>query len=200
MATGKEKAAKVIRTVTVPPVQVCLLLVVLFFCRNTVFSGVMQLLLSLLFLMVIPALAYPLAAVIPHYRRQKREGQRKLAFLTSAAGYAAAVVYGLLAGASQELMLVYWCYFFSVVTLLIFNRLVGVRASGHACSIAGPLILAVYLIGWGAVAPCVALFAVVAWSSLVLKRHTGRELAWGSACAAIAFAIALVVVGAMYMS
>lgn len=189
-----EKAAKLIRAGTVPPVLVCaLLLIVYFFCPD-VFAGPVQLALSLLFLVAVPLLAYPLAALLPLYRKQGREGQRNLAFLLNPLGYLAAVIYGCSADVSRSLLLIYLTYFLSVAVLLIFNKVLRQRASGHACGIAGPLILLIYFIGWMCVLPCAIIFAAVTWSSLYLHRHTLGELTAGSVTALLSFAMSLLLV------
>lgn len=143
------------------------------------FAGPVQLALSLLFLVAVPLLAYPLAALLPLYRKQGREGQRNLAFLLNPLGYLAAVIYGCSADVSRSLLLIYLTYFLSVAVLLIFNKVLRQRASGHACGIAGPLILLIYFIGWMCVLPCAIIFAAVTWSSLYLHRHTPGELTAG---------------------
>lgn len=191
--TKREKFAKIIRTVTVPPVLIFLLLIILFFAKDTMFTGIPQLLVSILFLMFVPIVSYPLASVIPKYKDKGREGQRDLAFILNLAGYTAAVVYGLAAHVSRGLLLIYMTYFISVVILVVFNKIIMLRASGHACCIMGPLILTVYFIGWKCVLPCAALFALIVWASLILKRHTPKELIAGGGSAAIAFAISLLV-------
>jgi hypothetical protein len=192
--TKKEKLAKIVRTVTVPPVMVFLLLMILFFAKPAIFATVPQLLVSILCLMVIPVLAYPIASLVPKYKDNLRDGQRKIAFMLSLAGYAAAVVYGFAAHVSPNLMLIYLTYFISVVILTIFDKVIGLKASGHACSIAGPLISMAYFIGWACVLPCAALFALIIWSSLALKRHTPKELILGSGSAATAFAVSLLLI------
>lgn len=190
----KEKFAKIIRTITVPPVLVFLLLILLFFTKDTLFRNVTELLLSIGFLMLVPAAAYPLAALIPKYKEKERESQRNLAFILSLVGYIAAVVYGLAAHVSQNLLLIYLSYFISIVTLTFFNKVIKLRASGHACSIAGPLILMVYFLGWKCVLPCAVLFALIIWASLTLKRHTPKELITGSTAATAAFFISLLLI------
>jgi hypothetical protein len=187
----KEKIAKIIRVVTIPPILVLLLLVILFFTRQAMFSNVAQLLLSVLFLMLIPVAAYPLAAVIPKYKAKGRDGERTLAFILSIAGYVAAVVYGFAAQVSKGLLFIYLTYFISVAVLTVFNKVIKLRASGHACSITGPLILMVYFIGWKCLLPCAVLFALIIWASLAIKRHTPRELIAGSSAAALAFLVTL---------
>lgn len=187
----KEKIAKIIRVVTIPPILVLLLLVILFFTRQAMFANTAQLLLSVLFLMLIPVSAYPLAAVIPKYKEKGRDGERTLSFILSIVGYIAAVVYGFAAHVSQGLLFIYLTYFISVAVLTVFNKVIKLRASGHACSITGPLILMVYFIGWNCLLPCVVLFALIIWASLAIKRHTPRELLAGSSASALAFLVTL---------
>ena len=85
---------------------------------------------------------------------------------------------------------VFLTYFLSIVILTLLNKVIKVRASGHACGIAGPLTLAVYFLGAHSVVWCAVIFAAVIWSSLVLKRHTFGELVWGGLTAVAAFFIA----------
>lgn len=190
----KKKVAKIIRIATIPPLMVCALLLLLYFIKDDIILSIPTLLLSMLFLMVIPVLAYPLASVIPGYRRQGRDGQRNLAFILSFAGYAAAVVYGLVVSVGKKLLLIYSTYFVSVIILAAFNKLARIRASGHSCSMTGPLILAVYFIGWESLLPCAVLFASIIWASLYLKRHSPKELLLGGASAALAFVLSLHIV------
>lgn len=189
--TIKEKIAKIIRAVTVPPVMVYLLLTILYFVKDGIIAGPAELILSILFLGIVPLFAYPLSALIPSLKKKGRKGQRKLAFILTFAGYLGAVIYGLIAHAAYRLMLIYHTYFISVLILIVFNKFIKIRASGHACSIAGPLFLMIYFIGWKSILPCVLLFAIVTWASLELKRHTFRELIWGQLTAAVAFVISL---------
>lgn len=192
--TKKETFAKFIRTITVPPVLVLLLLLILFTTKDGIFSAIYELLVSIIFLMLVPIAAYPLASIIPQFNASGRDGQRKLAFILSLIGYIGAVVFGLINQVSSGLMFIYLTYFISVAMLTIFNKILKIRASGHACSITGPLILMIYFIGWKCVLPCVLLFALIIWASLILKRHTPRELTTGSSCAIIAFAISYLIV------
>lgn len=191
----KEKFAKIIRTITVPPVLVLLLLLILFFTDDKVLSGGLELALSVLFLMIVPIAAYPLASIIPKYQKKGRQGQRKLGFILSLLGYTTAVVYGFASHVNEELLLVYLTYFVSVIILTVFNKLVKIRASGHACSITGPLILIVYFVGLEFLLPCILVFALIIWSSLLLKRHTPRDLFTGSLSASLAFVLSLLFVG-----
>ena len=192
--TKRENFIKIIRVITVPPVLVLLLLIILFVSKDTIFTDVTELIVSIIFLMLLPVAAYPLALVIPKYKEKGREGQRKLAFILSLVGYISALVYGLVAHVSQGLLLIFVTYVISVAILIVLNKIIMILASGHACSITGPLILTVYFIGWKCVLPCLALFALIIWASLTLKRHTPRELITGGGSAVIAFVIGLVLI------
>lgn len=189
--TKKEQFAKIIRAITVPPLLVLSLLIILFYSKDAIFKDIYELAASITFLVLIPVAAYPLASVIPKYKGKKREGQRDLAFILSLIGYIAAVIYGVAVHVSQGLLFIYLTYLISVVLLTVFNKIIKLRASGHACSITGPLILTIYFIGWKCFIWCLALFALIAWASLTLKRHTPKELIFGSTTAVIAFTASL---------
>lgn len=189
----REQAAKAIRAVTVPPVMVLALLLILFFRDRGIFAGSQELLLSILFLTLIPLLAYPLAHLLPKQKSAVREGQRNLALVLNLICYAGAVLYGLARGVSRGLSLIFLVYFLSVLILTLLNKVIGIRASGHACSLVGPMILFVYFIGGIAILPCVLLFGAILWSSLTLKRHTLKELLYGSLTALFAFFLSLLV-------
>lgn len=190
---NRERIAKIVRTASVPPVWVALLLILVNALRPDVFTGPGQMLLVLGCLAGVPLAAYPIAALIPSLRRKGREGQRNLAFVMNLAGYVLAWAYALLSGVSQGLRLIVWTYLLSVAVLTLLNKVVKLRASGHACSLAGPMLLACKLLGWGWLLPCAALFALVAWSSLTLKRHTPGELALGAASALVSFAASVLI-------
>lgn len=185
----KEKIAKIIRVATVPPVMVLVLLMILYSLHDGMFSGWGDLARSIFFLTVVPLLAYPLAYVIPKCKDKGREGQRNLAFILNLVGYTAAVIYGIAAPVSRELQFVFWVYFVSLLVLIVFNKVLRFKASGHACSIVGPLLLAVYFIGTYSVLPCLLLLGAILWSSRVLKRHTMKELALGGLSTVIAFVL-----------
>lgn len=192
--TVKTSSAKIIRVLTIPPLLVLLLLTALFFIRSDIYSGIPQLIISICLLMLVPILSYPIAAVIPSLKAKGRDGQRNAGFVTSIIGYTAVFIYGLLANVSMDLMLIYTTYFLSVIVLALINKVFKHRASGHACSIVGPLILTVYFAGWIYLLPCTIILALVIWSSLYLKRHTKTELFWGGFSSTLSFIISLIAV------
>ena len=145
-----QKLAKAIRVITLPPVMVAALLTVLFTCDD-VFPSALEYVLALVFLAVVPVLAYPVQMLVPAWRQGGRGLQRKLAFVFSFVGYTAAVVVSILRDAVPNLLYVSAVYLVSVIVLTLFNVLSPWHASGHACSIAGPILLICLFIGWSAI-------------------------------------------------
>ena len=181
--------AKILRVLTIPPLLVSALMALLFVQMPEMFRSAWDLFAVILFLAVIPTLAYPLQPLIPKFRGKGREGQRKLAFLTSLVGYVGGFLFSLIANITAELRTVFVVYFLSMIVLFAFNHFSEHHASGHACGLMGPPLFAVYYLGFSWLAPCVLLGVAVAWSSLYLKRHTARELILGAMCSALAFSL-----------
>ena len=97
---NKRKLAKTIRIITIPPVLVSALLVILYFFRNEMFRP-LDLLMSIVFLAVIPTLAYPLQPIMPGFKGKGRDGQRKLAFVTTTLAYMGRYLFCAVRGASE---------------------------------------------------------------------------------------------------
>ncbi len=184
---AKKILAKILRVLTIPPILVTALLTVIYLTRGTTFRGVDDFLAAVICLALIPSLAYPLQPIIPGFKGKGRDGQRALAFVTSTVGYVVGFAYALISGATNEFMFIIAAYLLSVVLLLIFNKLFHLKASGHACGVLGPLLFAVYFMGWAWAIPCAVIAAAVVWSSIALTRHTPRELFFGGACALASF-------------
>ena len=191
---AKKILAKILRVLTIPTILVTALLTVIYFARETTFRGVGDFLAAVICLALIPTLAYPLQPIIPGFKGKGRDGQRALAFVTSAVGYIVGFVYAFISGATADFKFIIASYLLSVVLLLIFNKLCGLKASGHACGVLGPLLFAVYFMGWWWALPCAVIAAAVVWSSISLSRHTPKELCLGGACALAAFASMAVVI------
>ena len=180
-----KKVAKIVRVLTIPPVMVGVLFFVLY-AEKTVFLRTADLIASFLFLAVVPVLAYPIQKLEPIWRKGGRRTQRKLAFVFSMLGYIGAVLYCIFVEAGVNLTYVTVVYFASVLVLALWNALTPYHASGHACGIAGPILLVCLFVGnWRAIVPGVALFALSLWASLVLKRHNAREFVLGALCSVL---------------
>ncbi len=187
------KIAKVIRVVTVPPVMVAGLLTVLLFGAE-VFPAVGDYWLTLLFLALIPVAAYPVQKLIPALRAGGRRTQRNLAFVFSFVGYIGAVIAALVRDAVPNLLYVAVVYLVSVVILTLFNVLSPWHASGHACSLMGPLVLTALFIGWYAVPVALVLYAASFWASVYMKRHTVSEFLLGSLSSVLSALICYLIV------
>ena len=169
--------------------MVGVLLVLLYTLRDDVFANVVEMVASMLGLTVLPILAYPVSALIPSIRQKGREGQRSLAMYLSTVGYIGVFVYGLIAGVGTGLMHIYAGYLFSVIIILVGNKVFKVRISGHACSVSGPLVYSGYFLGLWGILVGVVCWIVILWASLVMKRHTFREFIFGTLTCLFSFAV-----------
>lgn len=185
----REKTAKIIRAVTVPPVLATAMLIAGYLLYGGKFASVPVLFWNIFLLAIIPILAYPIASIKKDEAGSLRERQRKLAFIFNFLGYAAAVVTGIAVHCSNALMMVLKAYFMAVFLLTIVNKVLKIRASGHACSCVLPYIFISWWFGGAAIMVCIVLYMIEFWASVFLKRHTIREFLVGSVTAVIAFAL-----------
>ena len=181
--------AHAVRVVSVPPVMVGILLTLLLTLREDVFATPLEFVASLAGLTILSILAYPVSVLIPAIRRKGREGQRSLAMYFSTVGYVGVFIYGLVAQVGTGLMHIYAGYLFSVIIILMGNKVFKVRISGHACSVSGPLVYSGYFLGvWGILVGAVC-WGVILWASLVMKRHTFREFVFGTLTCLFSFTV-----------
>lgn len=184
-----DTVASVIRVVTVPPLMVAVILAVLYLVRGELFLTPSHLVFSEVFLAVIPLLAYPLSYMIPKLRAKGRKGQRSLAMYLSAVGYLGVVIYGIAAGCTEGLRTIQLTYLLSVVLLLVLNKLLHVKASGHACSVSGPILLLCIYVGAVGVAVGLVLWSVIFWASVRMRHHTPKEYLIGSTVPIVAYVL-----------
>ena len=178
----KERIAKVIRVLSVPPIMVSVFILILPSHKKYIFTHVSQIIIMILLLGIISALAYVLSDMIPAIKIKGREGQRKLAFITTLIGYTVSLLWAVITGVNNDLMLICLMYFTSVLLLTICNKGLHFRASG-------PLILTIYFMGWKVIIPALFIAILIVWSSVYLKRHTLKELAGGMIVSVFAFII-----------
>lgn len=188
--TKKEQIAKVIRILSVPPVMITALVLLLYFFRNEYFHNPSEMVISIILLGIVPVLAYPLHKVFGKKDDNGRDGQRKLAFITNLIGYTLAFIWAIVSHVQTGLFILCSTYFFSVLILTVCNKL-HFKASGHASSFTGPLLMLVYSFGFKVIIPCVIVAALIWWSSIVLKRHTAKQLLGGMIVCAASFGIAI---------
>lgn len=185
------KFAKSVRVVTIPPILVLALLTILIGNFDEFYTGVLDYALAVVFLMLIPTLAYPAQMLHPVWRTQGRACQRKLAFIFSVIGYSVGLSLAIINRAQPKLLTIYIGYFCSVLLLTVFNKGLKIHASGHAAGVTGPLLyFAVFSNAW--LVPVAALlYVAIIWSSVKMKRHTVTEFILGTLCSVLAFIISM---------
>lgn len=172
--------AKGIRVLTVPPLMITGMLITLAMTLDNFCDSMTQMALAIILLGLVPILAYPIQKLLPR-GGEVREEQRNMAFLLTFTGYLTAFICSIAGNYGRQLQYIIVSYFISMLLLVFLNKVLHVRASGHACSVTGTLYFLSYFLGGFAVVFCVCIAAAVVWSSLRLKRHTVQEIFWGSA-------------------
>lgn len=179
MRMEKQPVEKIVRIITLAPIMAFLALSILLWAQPERFGGMGNYTIAVLFLTVLPLLAYPLQRILPEWKDKGRDGQRKLAIWMAVIGYVAGILYALATAVPKGLLLVYLAYLLSGCLILLFNKGLKIKASGHACGVTGPLALLVYLLGPAALLG-LPIVGLVYWASLRMGRHTWPELLLGS--------------------
>lgn len=172
--------AKGIRVLTVPPLLITGMLITLTVSLDNFCGSMTQMLLAIVLLGLVPILAYPMQRLLPQ-GGEVREEQRNMAFLLTFTGYLTAFICSITGNCGRQLQYIIVSYFISMLLLIFFNKVLHIRASGHACSVTGTLYFLSFFLGGPAAIFCIGIAAAVVWSSLRLKRHTIQEIFWGSA-------------------
>ena len=187
------KVAKLIRALTVPPIMVTALLLLLFF-GDDVFPTTLDFALALVLLAIVPVLAYVAQKLLPGWKDGGQKAQRKLAFIFSFLGYTAAVIVSIVRGAIPNLLYISLVYLVSVIILTLFNCLSPWHASGHGCSLMGPVLLGCLFVGFYAIPAGILIYCASLWASVYMKRHTVREFFLGSLSAVLSALICYFIV------
>ena len=182
----KEKTAKIIRIITIPPIEALAMLLILYGIKRTEFGTPGELLMTILFLTIIPVCSYPIASRKKN-KENSRNNQRNMAFIFNFLSYLAAMLVGYCMGCSRMLQWIFNSYFLAVMILTIINKVFKIRASGHACSCTLPYFILSYRLGWIAAVICVGFYLAEFWASVELKRHTVKEFLLGSVVACLVF-------------
>lgn len=185
----KQKLAKAIRVVTVPPVFAGLLCVILYARTEGAFSSPGHFLAAVFFLGVLPVLSYPVCAAVPALREKGRKAERNMGLIFSVAGYVCGAAFCRLTGGTAMERLIYGTYLVSGLGLAICT-LAHFRASAHACGCSGPImLLAVYVSPWFLLG--YILLGAVMWASRSLDRHSPGQLIGGSAVPVLAMGLCI---------
>ena len=183
----KEKTAKIIRIITIPPIEAMVMLLILYRLKQEEFGNLGNLLMAVLFLTVIPICSYPIASR-KRGEQDMRNNQRNMAFIFNFLSYLAAMLIGYCVGCTRMLQWILNGYFLAVLILTIVNKVFKIRASGHACSCTFPYLILSYYFGGYVTVICLILYLVEFWASVELKRHTIKEYLAGTIVAWIIFA------------
>ena len=176
----KKRISKLIRVLTTPPIMALLALSLLFLRDSAIFGSSMHFILAILFLCVLPLLAYPLQPFIPKFKDKGRDGQRNLAMIFSVCGYLLGNLTTLFLHAPTSLWLIYLAYLISGILIALVNKVFHKKASGHACGIAGPLSLLVCFGMPAALLVGIPIYLAALWASLEMKRHTLPQFLGGT--------------------
>lgn len=189
------KLAKFIRIVTVAPIAAIVLILSMTFVVPDAFDSIFQIILAITLLAIFPLLAYPIERKF-HLSKlsDDREGGRHTAIIFSMVGYSFGAIFAFVFQLPQFQQILYLTYFFSGVLILVANFVLGLRASGHMCGIAGPVSAMIYFGGWIYVWLFVLLVGVV-WASLYLKRHKVNELIFGMMISITSLIVAVLLIG-----
>ena len=177
--------SKIIRRFTVPPIFAVLLMTTVYMTHPDYFGAFWQLPVSILFLAILPTLAYPLQRFIPHFKDGGRKAQRTLAMIFSFLGYLGGTALSFITQAPSKLKLIFLEYLLCGILMIVLNKLFRIKASGHACGVVGPVLMLAYL---GLIIPaliCAALVVPVYVSSVKNKHHTIGQLIAGSIIPAV---------------
>ena len=91
----KQKIAKIVRVATLAPIIALIAATIMFVCKPEIFGDAATYILTLVFLTVLPLLAYPLQPVFPAFRDKGRSGQRTLAMIMAVVGYILGIIFAL---------------------------------------------------------------------------------------------------------
>lgn len=173
------KVAKFISVITVVPIAAAFAITWIYLNNGGENFNFNWYIMCIAFLTILPISAYPIQKIIPSLRKGGRELQRKLAFILAVCGYVLGTIFCAVLKPPKDVAFIFLAYLFSGIVLSIFNGILKIKASGHACGISGPFTLLLYLIGnkaWWVI----ILIPIVFWSRLKLKRHTYKELVLGT--------------------
>lgn len=192
--TKEAVAAKIVRVITVAPFMAALMLTVIWFSRPESYLNFGHYLYALGALTIFPLLSYPVSVIIPPIRKKGRDGQRNLAIVFSVIGYIAGILGSVFFGAGRIELLIFLTYLLSGVSIALSSFVFGVKASGHACGVSGPIAMMIYVLGLP-YAAMYALLGAVVWASLKIKRHTPVQLVLGSIIPVAAMLVSIRLVG-----
>lgn len=176
-----DKFCKIVRIITLAPVLAAFSIAIIGLFCPYVFPSIWHFAYMMLYLGILPLLAYPLQSVTPHFKNKGRDGQRTLAMLFAVAGYIFCLITNLFTAPTNGMWIICLEYLLSGILILVFNKGLHIKLSAHGCGSAGPIFLLLYfgLYLPAALMGIVTVFAYIA--SVKAKHHTVPQLIGGSA-------------------
>ncbi|MBE6547575.1 MAG: hypothetical protein E7667_01670 [Ruminococcaceae bacterium] len=188
-----KKFCYILRVLTVAPIIAAITFCILRFVSPEIMGGNLNFIISLLCITVLPLLAYPLQPIMPKFKGRGRDGQRNLAIIMSVIGYIVGIICAFALNMPAKMTVLLITYFISGILIFLFNKAFKVKASGHACGVAGPIAYLTYVYGPIALLG-IPLLGIVAWSSIYMGRHKWTELVVGGSISVASLFISIIIV------
>lgn len=189
----KLKLAKIISIITVVPIITFLTITGMYLYNSSTFNNSPIWYMNLIiFLTLLPISAYGLKNILPNYKNKGRKEERELAFIMALLGYTMGIIVAKVFNAPKGVVTIFFIYFISSILLTITNKLLRIKASGHACGIINSIIILLHFGGirfWY----MLLLLPLVYWARLTQKRHNYRELILGTLIGMVSGLIVLII-------
>lgn len=155
-------------------------------------NRLMGFILALVFISIIPLCSLFFYIHKPgETREQVFHRQRVASFLFMLASYPVGALVLFLTHAPAIFISMAVIYTLVTLGLIVLNKFLHFKASGHAAGVAGPVVSMVYLFGWIAT-PLLALLPLVTWARLAAKGHNAWQMVVGaSLCLVISIGVLL---------
>ena len=187
------KTAKIVRILTLPQIMAFALLTILFFTGNAVEFTLSHYILGVVFLTVLPLVAYPIAWAFGK-KSDSHSRERTFAIIFCIAGYIGSVVMSVFFGGNAYEQAVFLCYLFSGILTALLSFVFKRKSSGHAGGVSGVITVLAHHFGLWALFG-LAVLAAAYWCSLKLKRHDLPQLLCGTAVPIVSYIISLLIAG-----
>lgn len=175
----RDKIAKIISYVTVVPIVAFFTILLIYvYCTNCFFN-IGWFIYSIIFLTIIPILAYPIHRIIPALKREGRKSERKLAFIFAVISYISGTLFTFIFSAPVIVKKIFMAYLLSGIFLSFVNKGLKIKASGHACGVSGPITLLINTLEVNMIW-LFLLMPIIYWSRINLERHNMMELILGT--------------------
>lgn len=170
--------SKITRILTLAPILALSSSLIIYFSKSNYYASVGSFITSILLLVILPLLAYPLFYIVKKFKEKGRPFQRKLAIIFAYISYLLIFILSFIFNDSWNIRIYYLTYLISGIVILLSSKFFHFNISGHAAGVVGPIVyLSFYVSPFYLFA--LLLFVLVIISSLYMKRHTFIELIIG---------------------